>query len=50
MATRGHRSHVVLFSVLALAYLQYYTLDVMLQIETLPYLVVFVSTAGFGSG
>jgi hypothetical protein len=40
-----HRRQVVLFSVLALAFLQYYAMDVMVQIYSLPSLVVFVPTA-----
>lgn len=37
-----HGRQLVLFGVLALAFLQYYALDVMLQIEKLPSIVVFV--------
>jgi hypothetical protein len=37
--------HVVLFGMLAGSFLQYYMLDVMLQINSLPAMVVFVPLA-----
>jgi hypothetical protein len=42
--TRGHARQIALFGVLALAFLQYYALDVMVQIYSLPSIVVFVPT------
>lgn len=44
-AARGHTRHIVLFGVFAIAFLQYYALDVMVQIDSLPAIVVFVPTA-----
>lgn len=42
-AARSHARGLVLSCALSLAFLQYYFLDVMVQIETLPEIVIFVN-------
>jgi hypothetical protein len=41
-------TRLVLFAVLALSYMQYYFLDVMVQINALPVIIVFVPNAASG--